>query len=472
MSAQRVYFVASGTGETRELDGTIMRALIAGAGNAGWRLAERLCAEGHEVVLVDQNQRRLDEVASSLDLLTVCGNAASLGVLEEAQLSKAVLFAAVTDHDEVNILAALFAHQIGVRHTVARVSSSDYLAPHAIEGLTQMGIDLIVNEHDECAREIQMVLNMPGSREVIELVQGRILCVGLTQRADGGLSGMALRDYAAQGMLNRVRLLAVMRQGKLLIPDGALVIEPQDIVYCIGQTSDVRAFVQDICGDCGPVEKVVIAGGGDTGLHLARRLERTDRQVVLIEKDETRAQEVSAFLGRTLVMHGSALDRQLLDQIGVDSSTTIVAAMGHDENNILSALLAKKAGARFGVSIVSNPSYVQIINDDHLLDRAVSPYLTTINAILRFLRGTNIRSVNLLHNVPGELLQVDLPVGSRWRGVPIHKLKLSKRAILAMVLRGDEAIIPTGNTELEVDDRLFIFVPQGTASKVEALFRQ
>ena len=448
-----------------------MRALIAGAGNAGRRLAERLCGEGHEVVLVDESQRRLDEVAAALDLLTVCGNAASPGVLAEAQLSKTTLFAAVTDHDEVNILASLIAHEEGVPHTVARVSNSAYLAPHAVEILVKMGIDLIVNEHDECAREIQMILNMPGSREVIEMVYGRILCVGLTQRPGGRLTGMALRDYAGEGTLNRVRLLAVMRQGALLIPDGDLVIEPQDILYCIGQAADVRAFIQDVCRDCTPIEKVIIAGGGDTGMHLAQRLEGTDRKVVLIERDEARAQACSGVVGKTLVLHGSALDRQLLDQIGIDGGTAIVAAMGDDENNILAALLAKKAGATFGVSIVSNPSYVQIINDDHLLDRAVSPYLTTINAILRFLRGTNIRAVNLLHNVPGELLQVDLPPGSRWHAVPVKQLHLGRKAILALVLRGEEAIVPTGETVLQVDDRLFIFVPQGTSSKVEALFR-
>ena len=448
-----------------------MRALIAGAGNAGRRLAERLCSENHEVVLVDENQRRLDEVSSVLDLLTICGNAASPAVLEEAQLSKATLFAAVTDHDEVNILAALFAHEEGVPQTVVRVSNSAYLAQHAVDMLLKMGIDLIVNEHDECAREIQMVLNMPGTREVIEMVQGRILCVGFTQRSGGRMTGLALRDYAGEGLLNNVRLLAVMRQGVLLIPDGDLVIEPQDIVYCIGQAAAVRAFVQDVCRDCPPIEKVIIAGGGDTGMHLAKRLEHTDRQIVLIEKDEATAQRCSAGLSKSLVLHGSALDRQLLDEVGVDHGTAIVAAMGDDENNILAALLAKKAGATFGVPIVSNPSYVQIINDDHLLDRAVSPYLTTINAILRFLRGTNIRAVNLLHNVPGELLQVDIPVGSRWHETPVHELNLGRKAILAMVLHGDDAIVPTGDTVLHVDDRLFIFVPQGTASKVEALFR-
>jgi trk system potassium uptake protein len=448
-----------------------MRALIAGAGNAGRRLAERLCLEGHEVVLVDENQRRLDEASSVLDLLPVCGNAASPAILMEAQVSKATLFAAVTDHDEVNILAALFAHEEGVPHTVVRVSNSAYLAPHSVDMLLRMGIDLIVNEHDECAREIQMVLNMPGSREVIEMVQGRILCVGFTQPAGGRMVGRALSDYAGEGFLNRVRLLAVMRQGALLIPGGDLVIEPQDIVYCIGQSADVRMFVQDVCRDCAPIEKIIIAGGGDTGMHLAYRLERTDRQVVLIEQNEAVANMCSANLAKATVLHGNALDRHLLDQIGVDASTAIVSAMGDDENNILAALLAKKAGATFGIPIVSNPSYVQIINDDHLLDRAVSPYLTTINAILRFLRGTNIRAVNLLHNVPGELLQIDLPIGSRWHEVPVRQLKLGRKAILALVLRGDDAIVPTGNTELHVDDRLFIFVPQGTAAKVEALFR-
>ncbi len=448
-----------------------MRALITGAGNAGRRLAERLCAEGHEVVLVDQNSRKLEEASAKLDLLTICGNAASPAILAEAKLEKAALFAAVTDNDEVNILSALFAYDAGVRHTVVRVSNSAYLTDESVALLQKLGIDLVVNEHDECAREIQMILNMPGSREVVEMVRGMLLCVGLTVREGRFLTGGPLRMFAKEDLMQRVRLIAVMRQGNMLIPDGDLLLQAQDTVYIVGAATDVRAFMQEMCTDYPLAQKVIIAGGGDTGLRLAQRLEHTDRQIVLIEKDEATAQACSARLGRTMVIHGNALDKQILEEIGADRNTAIVATMGDDENNILAALLAKKTGASYGLAIVSTPSYVEIINDDNLLDRAVSPYLTTINAILRFIRGTNIRAVNLLHDVPGELLQIDLPVGSRWDGVSISRVKLLKQAVVAALLRGEEAIVPTGDTVLHADDRLVIFVPVGGSAKVEAVFQ-
>ncbi len=448
-----------------------MRALIAGAGNAGRRLAERLCEEGHEVVLIDRSARRLADVAGTLDLLTVHGNAASPAVLAEAQLEKAALYAAVTDHDESNILSALFAHEAGVRYTVVRVSNSAYLTKDAVALLHKMGIDLVVNEHDECAREIQMILNMPGSREVVEMVRGKLLCVGMSLRQGHFLTQKPLRAFAGEDLVQRVRLIAVMRQGTLLIPDGNLELQAQDLVYLVGAAQDVRAFMQKTCTDFPLAQKVIIAGGGDTGMRLAKRMEKTDRQVVLIEQDEGIAHACSASLGKALVLQGNALDRHLLEEIGADRHCAIVAATGDDENNILAALLAKKAGASYGLAIVSNPAYVQIINDDHLLDRAVSPYLTTINAILRFIRGTNIRAVNLLHDVPGELLQIDLPPGSRWAGVTISRIKLLKHAVVAALLRGDAALVPTGDTELHADDRLVIFAPAGKAAKIEDVFR-
>lgn len=449
-----------------------MRALITGAGNAGRRLANRLCSDGHDVVLVDRNAQRLDEAAAALDLMTVCGNSASPAILEQAQLSKAQLFAAVTNNDEVNILSALLAHAAGVTYTVVRISNSEYLTPQGIAQLNQLGINLVVNEHEECAREIQMVLSLPGSREVVEMLQGRMWCVGMTLQDGCFLLDQPLQSFANVEVLKRVRLIAVMRQGRLLMPYGELALKTQDIVYGVGSVSDIRRFMNEACKDQNPVQKVVIAGGGDAGVRLAQRLEPTDRQVILIEQDATVAAYCSGVLNKTTVLHGNALERQTLDSIGLTRGSAIVAATGDDENNILASLLAKKAGASHGVAIVSNPSYVEIINDDHLLDRAVSPYLTTINAILRFMRGTNIRAVNLLHDVPGELLEVVLKPGGRWDGKSIKDIKLSKRAVIAALLREADVIVATGDTQLQGNDRLVIFAPAGSTKKVEAVFNK
>jgi trk system potassium uptake protein TrkA len=449
-----------------------MRVLIIGAGNAGRCLAARLCEERHDVVLVDHDARRLADAESELDIMTICGNGASPSVLADAQVDKASLFAAVTDNDEVNILSALFARASGVEHTAVRVSNAEYLTATCIENLRTFGIELVVDEHEECAQEMQRILNMPGSREVVEMVQGRIFCVGMKVPAGSLLLDRPLQSFADNGLFKRVRLIAVMRQGDLLMPHGELELTIGDVIYCVGTPPDVRAFLDAVHPSQPDIQKVVIAGGGDTGLRLAQRLEKLNKHVVLIEQDAERAGNCSASLEKAMVMGGSALEKGILEEIGITERTAIVASTGDDENNIIACLLAKKVGAVFAVAIVSNPAYVPIINDDDLLDRAVSPYLTTINAILRFVRGTNVRAANLLHDVPGELLEVEIAESSRWDAVAVRDLRLPKRAVVAALQRDNEALVVTGDTVMQAGDRLILFAPAGASVKLQSVFRK
>lgn len=449
-----------------------MRVLIIGAGNAGRCLASRLCEEHHDVVLVDHDARRLEDAADELDIMTVCGNGASPRVLAEAQVGKAVLFAAVTDNDEVNILSALFARASGVEHTAVRVSNAEYLTPDCIANLRTFGIELVVDEHEECAQEMQRILSMPGSREVVEMVRGRIFCVGMKLPARSMLLGAPLQSFSGGVLLRKVRLIAVMRHGELIMPHGELELAEKDVVYCVGTPPDVRAFLDAVYPSQPDIQKIVIAGGGDTGLRLAQRLEKLDKHVVLIERDEARAQFCSAALNKAMVIGGSALEKGILDDIGISDKTAIVAATGDDENNIIACLLAKKVGAVFAVAIVSNPAYVPIINDDNLLDRAVSPYLTTINAILRFVRGTNVRAASLLHDVPGELQEVEITEDGRWNGLAIRDLHLPRRAVVAALQRGGDVLVVTGETVMQAGDRLIVFAPAGASVKLQAVFRK
>ncbi len=449
-----------------------MRVVIIGAGVAGHRLASRLCDEKHDVVVVDHRPHPLEEIASELDVQTVLGSGISPGALEEAGVAKAGLVATVTNRDEVNILAAAFAHAAGAQYTAARVSNDELSAERHVDNLSALGIDLVVNEHDECALEVLSVLNLGGAKEIVRMAGGRIQAVGTDVLPGSPLLAGPLRNFPHPEILGNVRLIAVMRREKLLMPHGDTVFEAKDTIYCVGQPTDVQAFLNTVRPHKTAVHKVVVAGGGDVGLRLARHLERTGKQVVVIEESTERAYECSASLKKCMVISGSALDPTVLNEIGITPNTAIVASTGNDENNMIACLLAQKLGAALGVAIISKPEYVSIINEAGLLDRAVSPYYATMNAILRFVRGASILAITLLQSVPGELLEVHVSGGSRWVGRALRDARLPKRAIVAAVVRGDVAGIGTGNTVLQEGDRLIVFAPLGVASKLESVFRK
>ncbi len=449
-----------------------MRVVIIGAGVAGQRLASKLCDEKHDVVVVDHRAKPLEEISSELDVQTVLGSGISPRILEEAGVAKAELVATVTSRDEINILAAVFAHAAGARYTVARVSSDELTSKRPMEHLSALGIDLIVNEHDESARAVLSVLDLGGAREIIHMVEGRIQAVGADVPSGSPLLAGPLRDFPHPDILRNVRLIAVMREDKLLMPHGDMTFEAKDTIYCVGQPADVRAFLNIVRPYQAAIHKVVIAGGGNVGWRLARHLERTDKQVVVVEENSERAHECSASLVKSMVVSGNALDRAVLDEISITRDTAIVAATGNDENNIIACLLAQKLGAGFGVALISKPEYVSIINEAKLLDRAVSPYLATMNAILRFVRGTSIRAITLLQNVPGELLEVHVSEGNRLVGRMLKDMRLPRRAVVAAVVRGEIATIGTGDTALREGDRLIVFAPLGAAKKLESVFRR
>ena len=448
-----------------------MRILIIGAGNAGRHLASKLSEERHDIVIVDNSQESLSEISSLLDIQTVCGEGSSPRVLAEAGITKSDLVVAVTDRDEVNILACAYAQAAGVQHKVARVSNPDFIHADARFDLSRMGIDLVISQKEECAQEIFTVLRMPGTLEAVDLLEGRVLTVGIKVHMDSPLVLQTLRDFSRPDMLQKVRLVALMRGEEVLVPRGDTQLMIGDDVYFVGEPDPVSEFLEWACPEHERFEKVIIAGGGDLGLQLAQLIEKTGMQVVLIERNEARAQECSKRLDRALVMRGDALDQETMENAGVVHGSAFVAVTGSDENNIMICLLAEKAGSTFTLAQVTKPEYVHIISSLSLLDRAVSSHMSMINAILHFVRGKNVKAAALLHKLPGELLDVMLSDKTRWTGKAIKSLRVPEGITIASVLRADHTLPATGEVILQAGDRLVLFALPQAVSKVEALFR-
>lgn len=448
-----------------------MRILIIGAGNAGRYLAAKLSEERHDIVIVDRDEAALDEVSSQLDIQTIAGEGSSPKVLERAGLMKSDLVVAVTDRDEVNILACAFANAAGVPHKVARVSNPDLLHAQAKFDLRKMGIDLVISQKEECADEIFTILRMPGTLEAVDLFENRVLAVGFKVHMDSPLVLQTLKDFPRPDLLQRIRMMGLMRGEELLIPKGDTQLMIGDELYVCGTPADVTSFLEWSNPEHTQFEKVVIAGGGDLGLHLASRLEKTDTPVVLIERKPERAQHCAQVLDKTLVIKGDALDQETLENAGVVKGSAFVATTGSDENNIMICLLAEKAGATFTLAQVTRPEYVPIISSLSLLDRAVSSHMSMINAILHFVRGKNVRAAAILHRLPGELLDVVIAPGHRWADKPIRSIRVPNGVMIATVLRDNKVMPPTGDLVLRPNDRAVLFSLPDAVSRVEELFR-
>ncbi|HPT16016.1 MAG TPA: Trk system potassium transporter TrkA [Kiritimatiellia bacterium] len=446
-----------------------MRIVIIGGGQTGAHLAEKFCEDGHDVVVIDASAAALADVNAHLDLMTVQGDGANPVVLEEADVERADMVVAVTDRDDTNILACIFARARGVPRTVARVSSSDYSTSRHVD-FRKLGVDLLVNQYDEYARDLYNVLRLPGSIEVVDLLDERAMVVGMPIHMDSPLLGSSLKHFAGKEWLQKIRFTAVVRGGEVMTPHGDTTFFVGDDVYFAGEPDAIAGFMQWAWPEYKRFQRAVIAGGGELGLQLARMLEHTRMQIVLIEQDDRRADFCSAQLNRTLVIKGDALDQETLAGIGEAEDMAYVAATGSDEHNIIGCLVAEKFGARFTAAQVGKKEYIGIVNQLRLLDRIVDPRLAMVNSILHFVRGKNVQAAAILARLPGELIELKLAARHKWVGRAIKDLKIPDGVIIVTALRAGQVKTTTGDLVLADGDRVVVYCLPTAMGKMESLF--
>ncbi|HBA85299.1 MAG TPA: Trk system potassium transporter TrkA [Verrucomicrobia bacterium] len=448
-----------------------MRILIIGAGNTGRNLAIKFCEERHDVVVVDVKAEPLQELEAQLDVLTIQGEGANPRLLEDAGISKSDMLVAVTDSDEVNILACVFARAAGVEHKVARVSNADYIH-HTQFDLKALGVDLIINQKEECAQDLFNILRMPGAVETADMLDGKVLAVGLKVHMDSPLLMGSLKGFPDSRWLSVIRFIAVIRGKEIIVPRGDTQFMIGDDIYFVGRPEDITPFINWAWPERSIFQKVIVAGGGNLGIHLAALLEKTESQIILIESDEDRANYCSGILNKTMVIRGNALDQETIENVGIVNTTAYVAVTGNDENNIIGCLVAGKLGASFTAAQVNKPEYVPIINNLSLLDRAVNPHLSMMSAILHFVRGKNVKAAAVLRELPGELLEVVIPEKGKWTGKAIKDITFPDGVVIATVLRDKVVCAATGDLEFTAGDRVVIYCAPKAAGKLDSLFKK
>jgi len=446
-----------------------MRVIIVGAGEVGFHLAERLSQENQDVVVVEADPERAERASELLDVMTVVGNGASIPVLEEAGIRGAKILLAVTSQDEVNLISCLAGSRLGADYTIARISNPDYYTSGSVLSRERLGIDLMINPEREAARETFQLLQSAAATDVANFAEGRVQLVGLVVREGAAVAGKSLGRLGVELKEYHYVLAAIVRGGETIIPDGSSRIEAGDHIYVLSPASEVLSIPPLAGYEPFDLKRVMIAGGSAEGLFLAQVLEEHHIECTILDRDRRRCLELAEALPKSLVLHGDATDLELLEMEGVSGIDGFVAATGNDETNLLSSLLAKSVGARKVVSLIEKFEYLSLVPRVGL-DAAVSPRMSAVNAILRYVRRGRVTTVATLKGIDAEAIEFRVSEDSAIANRLIADLSFPRGAIIGTIIRGDVILIPRGPDLVLPGDEVIVFALPEAIPEVEKLF--
>ena len=447
-----------------------MDVVVMGAGRFGVAIAEKLSQEQHNVTVIDRDEARLARVSDSLDVLTIQGNGASAKVLEKAEIQKADMFLAVTDMDETNLIACQLARHYGISKCIARVGDLSFLPSDG--GLTpeDLGVDLFINPEQLCAQEIVRLLQTQAVHESQEFVDGRIMLVALSAGVPNPLLSRTLASFQSEGVMQQVRLVAIAREGKTIIPRGSTRVEMGDDLYFMCPRERLDDMYGFLGVDSSPPSGVLIVGGGEVGTQTAQLLEEQNIKVRLLEGDQVRAEEIAGELGSTLVFKGDAGNLKELQNAGLGGVDGFVAACRDDEVNILSCLMAKQFGARKTLAVIRKSEYLPLLSSLRGVDATVSPRMITASAILKLIRRGKIRLVVAVRDIEAEVIEIEVQANSKVTGKKIRQIEFPEDAVMGCIVRGERILPAQGEEVLLENDRVVVLTRPVAVRDVENLF--
>jgi trk system potassium uptake protein TrkA len=451
-----------------------MKILILGAGQVGSTAAVSLAREeANEVTIVDRNADVLRELQDRLDVRTVVGNASYPDVLERAGARDADMLIALTSSDEINMLACQIALTLFKTPTrIARIRARALTANEALFRPGGIPVDVAISPSSLVTDYIAELIHFPGALQVLEFADGKVRLVATRADRGGALVGHPLRDLPKHIPNVESRVVAIYRGGKGIIPDGDTVVEEGDEVFFLAARKNARTVLREMRKLDEPARKVVIAGGGNIGLDLARTLEG-DCQVKIIERDWQRARRISDQLSRAIVLHGDSADEELLLEENIDSTDVFVAVTNAEEANILSSMLAKRLGARKVMALINKIAYAELV-ESGTIDIAISPQQITLGTLLAHVRRGDVVKVHSLRRGAAEAIEA-VAHGeareSRVVGRRIEEIQLPRGATISAVVRGDEVLMAHHDTMIQADDHVILFIAdRRQIDEVERLF--
>ena len=451
-----------------------MRVIVCGAGRVGYGIAGRLADERANVTVIDRDPGLIRHVTERLDVRGVVGSGSYPDVLVEAGAREADMVIAVTASDEVNIVACQIAHSVfQVPTKIARIRARAYLDTRYADVFSRdnIPIDVIISPEQEVAQAVLQRLTTPAAFDVKSFADDRIWMVGVRLREDCSILSTPLRQVRELFPDLQITIVGVRRAGKLFRPTATDQLQSGDEVYFVTARENVDRALE-IMGEPQPrARRVIIVGGGNIGFDVARALEeRGQVKTRLIEKNEARATWIAERLKTTIVLEGSGLDREILREAGVADAEAVVALTDSDQVNVLSAVIAKREGARRTNVLVNEPDYGPL-SQSVGIDRSIDPRATTVSTILQHVRRGRIKAVYPLLGGEAEIIDAVALETSKLVGKPLGEANLPRGVVIGAVLRGPDVILPDQATRIAPRDRVVLLTLRESVDVVQKLFR-
>lgn len=452
-----------------------MRVIICGAGQVGYGIAERLAAEQNDVSVIDTSPDLIRTIRDQLDVRGFVGHGAHPDVLELAGAQQADMFIAVTLYDEVNMTACQVAHSLfNIPTKIARIRAQSYLQPHYqnLFSRENLPIDVIISPEIEVGEMVLRRIAIPGATDVVRFADDKVAMVAIECLEECPVINTPLSQLSDLFPDLPSTVVGVWRNNRLFIPHSADQLVAGDLAYVVTTKDQVRRTLGLFGHEETEALRIVIGGGGNIGLYVAKALEarQSRTKVKIIEDTRERAIAIADKLRRTVVLHGSALDQKLLLEADIQDADLMVALTNNDQVNILSSVMAKRLGCKSNLALINNPTYHDFTRTLGI-DAHVNPRTVTISRVLQHVRRGRIRAVHSVQRGTAEIIEAEALETSPLVGSPLRDLNLPDGMRLGMIYRDGTAIKPSGATLIRPKDRVIIFAMDTAVRQVEQMFR-
>ena len=446
-----------------------MKIVIVGAGEVGFHIASHLALEKKDVVIIDTDPVALRRVSDHIDVQAVLGSGSSPVTLADAGIKEAEIVLAVTNSDEINLVACLVTDLLSpATRKFARIRNADFDEYHGHFKSMAPHIDTVINPEAEVVKTIQQLMRVPGAVDVGDFADGRVKFVGIKLDEDTPFTGTRLSELPQKIGKPVPLIAAVVREEQLIIPMGSDRLAAGDEVYFTCEEARLLDTLSLFGKQFEPVKRVMIIGGGSIGLRLAIALEETSIYTKIVEKLPERCEFLAERLNKAVVLYGDGSDQELLREENIQEMDMVVALTSDEETNILASLLAKRMGASKAITKISRFSYFSMMNAIGI-EKVVSPRLSAINSILQHIRRGKVLSAISIKGEQAEVIEAVAMETSDMVGVPLMNIAFPKGVLVTAIVRGEEVIIPSGSSIVEPEDRVVIFAQKGSVPELEKI---